>query len=97
LRIGGSRTPFLPAHSDLIPQSRTKGPPYFEVFKHGRVSPDRRLRMRATSLNVHRHARVIGLKVMETESAGGFRYANVWNSSAAVDVVENGALAVHRE
>jgi len=53
--------------------------------------------MRATSLDVYRHARVIGLKVMETESAGGFRYANVWNRSAAVDVVENGALAVHRE
>ena len=53
--------------------------------------------MRATSPNVFGHARVIGIKVMGTESAGEFRYANVWNHSAAVDVIENCALAVHRE
>ena len=53
--------------------------------------------MRATSLNAYRHARVISLEVMEAESTGEFGYANVWNCSAAVDVVENGALAMHRE
>jgi hypothetical protein len=54
---------------------------------------------RRRTLRVYGHARVIGLKVMEAENAEEFRYAgaNVWNRSAAVDAVENCALAVHRE